>query len=69
MNLENVNYKICDSAYVYSWSSVRDSAWNSVMDSVWGVVWASVDHPMSNSVGDSVDFGLQRPIREERSQG
>jgi hypothetical protein len=57
--------------------SVEDKIWSSIDNSVWNFVWNSVRFPGRNSVWDSVDklawasvnFRLQRPIREERKRG
>ena len=56
MNLESVGVKI------------RDTVWNSVWPSNWYSVWNSVFDPVRNSVWDSLNIGLQEPIREERGR-
>jgi hypothetical protein len=65
MNLENVKDRI--------WYSVGNSVSDPMRKSVWDFLRDSVKYPVYNSVvvsvWDSVDIGLQEPIREERAQG
>jgi hypothetical protein len=65
MNLENVSVKIAKSVEI----SVHNSMWNSVRKSVRNSVYFSVNKPVLDTMWNSVAFGLQRLIREERRQG
>ena len=65
MNLENVGDKIGNSVYFSVNKPAWDSVWKSVSYSVRFSAWDSV----VVSVWDSVDIGIQNPIREERKQG
>jgi hypothetical protein len=68
MNLEHVENKIRDFVNISVGFSVQEFAWNTMTKPAWYSIWCPAYSSVENSMWDSVNIGLQKPVREERKQ-